>query len=696
MVTSGLSFLSNLQLQTNFSGWFIPVCILVGLGYAFLLYQKKAPWSKAINRFLFSVRAVLIAFICFFLLEPVLNQLRFFEEKPLIVFAIDDSASLPAAYDSLDFLSIKNRLRALADEMVSSDWEVKIKSQEQYLASPNAINFTAQRTNLHELLTGIAKDFEKQNHVATVLVSDGIHNLGTSPDFLNLPYPVISIPIGDTIPARDLSIKNVQYNKIVYEGKQFPIKVDVLNNGYIGEQVQVDIVKNKEVVTSKSMTVLGDQQINSFEFLIEANEIGIDNYEVVLKSKAGESTQANNQSSVFVEVVDSEQKILFVAAAPHPDIKALREVIETKQGVEVSIYIPQFEQPLPEGPFDLLILHQLPKEEPLNSDLTWLIKNTNTFFITGATNLSEMNEANPVLNYNSNGLSDAVSPNLNPGFDLFSIEAALANRSQNYPPILAPYGNFSFKNQAAILLYQRVGRVSTERPLLTVFNGNDRKSAVFSGANLWKWKLQESGQFGTSAYFDTVFGKLIQFLSTKEDKRKLRVNPTQEMFLTTEKVEFNTEVYNEIFEKVYDYPIDLQLTQNGESTEEYNYVNSQSNPFYINNLTPGIYTYEAATDISGNRETVSGSFRVDELALEEIDMTANHQLLRNISRRSGGQLADLEDPSAVISAINHLNPRTVTRSSEAVKPIIENPIWLFLMIALLSLEWFTRKYNGSY
>lgn len=696
MVTSGLSFLSNLQLQTNFSGWFIPVCILVGLGYAFLLYQKKAPWSKAINRFLFSVRAVLIAFICFFLLEPVLNQLQFFEEKPLIVFAIDDSASLPAAYDSLDFLSIKNRLRALADEMVSSDWEVKIKSQEQYLASPNAINFTAQRTNLHELLTGIAKDFEKQNHVATVLVSDGIHNLGTSPDFLNLPYPVISIPIGDTIPARDLSIKNVQYNKIVYEGKQFPIKVDVLNNGYIGEQVQVDIVKNKEVVTSKSMTVLGDQQINSFEFLIEANEIGIDNYEVVLKSKAGESTQANNQSSVFVEVVDSEQKILFVAAAPHPDIKALREVIETKQGVEVSIYIPQFEQPLPEGPFDLLILHQLPKEEPLNSDLTWLIKNTNTFFITGATNLSEMNEANPVLNYNSNGLSDAVSPNFNPGFDLFSIEAALANRSQNYPPILAPYGNFSFKNQAAILLYQRVGRVSTERPLLTVFNGNDRKSAVFSGANLWKWKLQESGQFGTSAYFDTVFGKLIQFLSTKEDKRKLRVNPTQEMFLTTEKVEFNTEVYNEIFEKVYDYPIDLQLTQNGESTEEYNYVNSQSNPFYINNLTPGIYTYEAATDISGNRETVSGSFRVDELALEEIDMTANHQLLRNISRRSGGQLADLEDPSAVISAINHLNPRTVTRSSEAVKPIIENPIWLFLMIALLSLEWFTRKYNGSY
>lgn len=696
MVTSGLSFLSNLQLQTNFSGWFIPVCILVGLGYAFLLYQKKAPWSKAINRFLFSVRAVLIAFICFFLLEPVLNQLQFFEEKPLIVFAIDDSASLPAAYDSLDFLSIKNRLRALADEMVSSDWEVKIKSQEQYLASPNAINFTAQRTNLHELLTGIAKDFEKQNHVATVLVSDGIHNLGTSPDFLNLPYPVISIPIGDTIPARDLSIKNVQYNKIVYEGKQFPIKVDVLNNGYIGEQVQVDIVKNKEVVTSKSMTVLGDQQINSFEFLIEANEIGIDNYEVVLKSKAGESTQANNQSSVFVEVVDSEQKILIVAAAPHPDIKALREVIETKEGVEVSIYIPQFEQPLPEGPFDLLILHQLPKEEPLNSDLTWLIKNTNTFFITGATNLSEMNEANPVLNYNSNGLSDAVSPNFNPGFDLFSIEAALANRSQNYPPILAPYGNFSFKNQAAILLYQRVGRVSTERPLLTVFNGNDRKSAVFSGANLWKWKLQESGQFGTSAYFDTVFGKLIQFLSTKEDKRKLRVNPTQEMFLTTEKVEFNTEVYNEIFEKVYDYPIDLQLTQNGESTEEYNYVNSQSNPFYINNLTPGIYTYEAATDISGNRETVSGSFRVDELALEEIDMTANHQLLRNISRRSGGQLADLEDPSAVISAINHLNPRTVTRSSEAVKPIIENPIWLFLMIALLSLEWFTRKYNGSY
>lgn len=691
-----MSLLSNLQLQTNLSAWFIPVCILVGLGYAFLLYQKKAPWSTATNRFLLCMRAVLIAFICFFLLEPAINQLQYFEEKPLIVLAIDDSASLPAAYDSTDFLSVKKNITILADEMRNKDWEVKIKSQEQYLARPNAINFTAQRTNLNELLTGIAKDFEKQNHVATVLISDGIHNLGTSPDFLNLPYPVISIPLGDTIPARDLSIKNVKYNKIAYKGKRFPVKVDVLNNGYLGEEVQVDLIKDKEVVISKSKTVLGDQQINSFEFILEASEIGIDNYEVILKSKEGESTQANNHSNVFIEVVDNKQKILFLAAAPHPDIKALREVIEAKEGVEVSLHIPEFEQPIPEGPFDLIILHQLPREEPLSTELNALFENTNTFFITGTTELSQINAANPLLSYNSGNLSDAIGPNLNLGFDLFNIESSLAERSENYPPILAPYGNFSFKNKGAILLYQRVGRVNTERPLLTVFNGAEQKSAVFSGANLWKWKLQENGQYGESTYFDTLFGKLIQFLSTKEDKRKLRVSPTQEIFLETERVEFNTDVYNEIFEPVYDYPIELQLTQNGQTTEEYNYVNSQSNPFYIKNLTPGIYTYEASTNVSGNRETVSGSFRVDELALEEIDMTANHQLLRNISRRSGGQLADLKDPSTVISAINNLNPRTVTRSNEAVKPIIENPIWLFLMIALLSIEWFTRKYNGSY
>ncbi|NJL13340.1 MAG: hypothetical protein HC913_10285, partial [Microscillaceae bacterium] len=31
------------------SPWLILVCLLIGLGYAFLLYQKKSPWSLSLN-----------------------------------------------------------------------------------------------------------------------------------------------------------------------------------------------------------------------------------------------------------------------------------------------------------------------------------------------------------------------------------------------------------------------------------------------------------------------------------------------------------------------------------------------------------------------------------------------------------------------------------------------------------------------
>lgn len=690
------ALLSKISLQTEFSSWFIPLCLVVGLGYAALLYSKNSPWSKSVNRLLAGLRFVLITLICFLLLGPLLNQIEFFDEKPIVVLAVDDSASLPDGYDSTAFLAIKSQLSEMESDLENADLDVRIRGVEQYYNEAADVEFNQQATNLHGILKGIRQDFEQQNLVGTILVSDGIHNYGSSPQFLTLNYPVYSIGIGDTIPSRDLSIKRLNYNKVVYQGNQFPLIVDIYNNGYVDENVSVEIRKQGNLVTSQNVNIRGDQQVNSLEFILDAENIGVESYSINIVPKDGESSTVNNQRRAFIETVDSKQKILIAAASPHPDIKALKGLIESKEGTEVQIYLEGITEDTPEGPFDLVIMHQLPGVTDLPAWLNSWLEKTNTWYITGTGSLNTMNQANPVISYQSFGQSDLVGANLNPNFELFSIDETLLGRATDYPPIRAPYGQFTLKNNANIFLYQKIGSVQTNRPLMSIYNGDERKSAVLSGSGIWKWKLQESGLYETPELFNELFGKLIQYLATKDDKRNFRVSTTDETYFESESVEFNTEVYNELFEKVYDYNIDLELTNSDNETIEYNYVNTPTENYQINGLAPGVYRYVASTSLAGNREVASGSFAVQKLALEDIDLTADFQLLRNISNNSGGQFFTLENADDAVSAIRSLSPKPLARSNERLNPIIHNPWILLLLLALLSTEWFTRKYHGSY
>ncbi|NVJ46217.1 MAG: VWA domain-containing protein [Cytophagia bacterium] len=690
------ALLTKITLQTDFSPWFLPLCLVVGIGYGLILYSKSAPWSKNLNWLLLALRAAMVTLLCFLLLGPLLNQINFFEEKPIVVLAIDDSASIQDGYDSIQFEQVKSTMAQLESELNNEDYELRIRGINQYYNNLSEVTFSSQSTDLHKVLQGIRQDFEQQNLVSTLLISDGIDNYGSSPQFLTLNYPVFSLAVGDTIPAQDLSITKINYNKIVYEGNQFPLVVDIFNNGYVGEQVFVDVLKNGIVLQSQSVNLNGDQQLNSFEFILDAEVIGIDSYQVSIRPMAGESSVNNNSRTAFIEVVDSKQKILIAASAPHPDIKALKSVIESKEGVEVSSYLDGITEEIPEGPFDLVILHQLPQLTDLPRSLNATIENTNTWFITGVDDLNTINRINPVLVYNSFGQSDGVGLNVNPNFELFQIDEELKYRAINYPPAVAPYGSFEIKNNADVYLYQKIGNVETNRPLLTIYNGDERKSAVFSGSGFWKWRLQENGQFDDAKLFDEIFGKLIQYLATKDDKRNFRVNTTNESYFDSESVELITEVYNEFYEKVYDYNIDLTITNSQGETEEYNYVNSPTENFKINGLDPGIYNFRASTSLAGKREIAEGSFSVEKLALEDINLTANHQLLKNISNNSGGSFNLLENYESAISNIEALNPRPITRSNERLSPIIENPLWLIILVILLSTEWFLRKYHGSY
>src|SRR5688500_2333215 len=79
---------------------YIIVCIIAAIGFAFLLYRSKHPWSKRWNRILFGFRTVLAFLLAFLLLGPIVKQINNIFEKPYFIVLFDNSVSVRETGDS--------------------------------------------------------------------------------------------------------------------------------------------------------------------------------------------------------------------------------------------------------------------------------------------------------------------------------------------------------------------------------------------------------------------------------------------------------------------------------------------------------------------------------------------------------------------------------------------------------------------
>jgi len=187
------------QFLTEYSLWWLVPFLLVGFLYAFLLYKKDAPWSKTINRVLFGFRWVLVTAICFLLLGPYSKLVKNYVENPTIVFAIDNSQSLPLVNKTEVLEAALGEIGDLAKSLQEKDIDIEIKalSEQATIDSLTKIPFSSASTDLSGMLRSIQNQYENKNLASVVLLSDGIYNQGISPSY--------TIGVGDTLPQVDVN-----------------------------------------------------------------------------------------------------------------------------------------------------------------------------------------------------------------------------------------------------------------------------------------------------------------------------------------------------------------------------------------------------------------------------------------------------------------------------------------------------------
>ncbi len=675
------------------------LCVALGVGYAYALYTAKHPWGTTTNRLLFGLRAVLTTVLAFLLLGPTLKWIQTETEQPTLVFLVDNSLSVAETTDSLTRARWWTELTRVQRQLEARDHTIEVVglngSDPRYVNQTSSDLTTAIRTQLQK--------YEGKNLAGFVLVSDGLYNEGTSPLYMPLRQPVYTVGVGDTTERTDVAIQSLVYNKIAYQGNQFPLRAEVRLSGRVDGDIVVALSRDGNVLARQTQPVAG-KSLLVFDFVMDAQATGLQRVDVVATVLPAERNTRNNRASAFVDVVEGKRKIVLVAPAPHPDIKALRSVLDQNPNYELIVHIPGISPTdaslLTPGAVQLAIFHQpLDREGKTGALFSSFAKsNTSMLLLLGPrSRLDQLPSYGMGLTFTNGNPWEQVTAVVNPAFRDFVFDEKTPGTFASFPPVQAPFGKFGYPPNAQVLLYQQIGSLVTDRPLLLSWEDGARKIAALTGEGMWRWRLREYADRNQTTAFDEVFSKLIQYLSTSDDKRRFRSFPLKNEFTSAEPVVFESQVYNSLFEPIYGFTVALEITNEAGQRTPYTYVTGPGSSRYrIGDLNEGIYRYRASTVLDGQREEVTGQFLVTPQTVESQNLTADFGLLRKLSAETGGRFYLPSQLEQLSHDMLQQKPQAILRAREQFDPLINVKFLFVVLVLLLATEWFLRKYLGAY
>lgn len=679
--------MENSWYSFDISPLWVVLALVAALAVSLLLYsRKKMPWSKSMNVLLGFLRFSAIFLIILLLINPLVELNQNSTNEPIIVLALDNSESITLRESGTDLPAYNQWLQNTKTSLLD-DYEVAVEG-----LSSDTISATDKTTNLSQLLKSLETKYEEANVGAVILASDGIVNNGQSPDYLNYKFPIYTVGLGDTIPPKDVVIQNVRNNKVAYQGNKFPIMVQLYQKGFQNQSLEVKLLENGQQIANQSISLA--QATHQVDFLIEAKNAGLRRFTIQLDQLDDESSYENNRTDVYVDVIEGKDKVLLLAPAPHPDLRAIRSVLEETENYETTLYIPGINEAPKEDKFDLIIEHQAFSGRTYKE-----FQSAGRWYIMGnQSQVRRLPEAISFLSIDMKGNQrDQVRGSYNKAFTKFKLNDELINRSANYPPIEAPFGEYTVQGPTEVLLYQQVGSITTGRPLMLFSDNGSSKTALLTGEGIWQWKLQEAGQHEESRLFDELVLKTVQYLSIKVNKDRFVVKPRESNYQIGDRVIIDTEVYNEIYERTYGNTINLTITDQSGNINTYELVDNPANSsFAIGTMEPGVYTFRATTTLAGKTFTEQGSFAVRDIQLEGINLTADHNMLRRLSQQSGGTFYPIAESDALLQQLENEEFPSVISTEKNSFPLIQS-LWIVLLIfILLTVEWFLRKYLGAY
>ncbi|MEN2399484.1 hypothetical protein GKZ90_0006830 [Flavobacterium sp. MC2016-06] len=661
--------------------------LVIAGGLSYFQYFFKAKSKSNVIFLLAFLRFLAIFGLLVLLINPIITKNALQVTKTPLAVVVDNSSSITALKSDKKVTELYQKI--VSNPALQEKFDIQSYQFDADFKPSKDFDFKGTQTNLDEAAKNL-KSINKNLTFPTVIITDGNQTTGNDYvyrfDPVNKVYPLV---VGDTTTFLDLKINQLNVNKYAFHKNKFPVEVFLQYAGDKTTNADFTITQGNTVVAKEKVSFSPSKKTAVLNLLLPADKVGLQVFRASVLSNAKEKNSYNNIKNFAVEVIDQKSVVAIVSAINHPDIAGLKRSIETNAQRKVILVKPNEINLLQD--VSVLVLYQPTTAFKAIFDNNKLA-GTNTFIITGNnTDFNFLNQQQTNLVFKMSGQREDYLSEFDSQFNLFAIDNI---GFENFPPLQNVFGTITTNGNVSVLLSSKIRNVSTGAPLLAFAENQNKRTAFLLGENSWKWRLQSHIDNQSFEKYDVFIDKIIQYLASTTSRKSLVV--THESFYNSgEEIVINAQYFNKNYE--FDEKARLTISVTNAATKQVkNYDLLKGNNSFSANLeglAAGKYNF-SVKELNTNT-TYSSHFEILDFDIEKQFVNPDVLKLQQLALQTNGKAYFENQADLLINALlENKAYKSIEKNISTKTPIIDW-VWLLILIAaLLTAEWFIRKYNG--
>lgn len=661
--------------------------LVIAGGLSYFQYFFKAKSKSNVIMLLAFLRFLAIFGLLLLLINPVITKNSLEVTKTPLAIAVDNSSSITVLKSDKKTTELYQKL--ISSPALQEKFEIQSYQFDADFKPSDKFDFKGKQTNLDEVAKSL-KSVNKNLIFPTVIITDGNQTTGNDYvyrfDPVNKVYPLV---VGDTTTFLDLKINQLNVNKYAFHKNKFPVEVFLQYAGDKNINADFIISQGNSVIAKEKVSFSSAKKTATLNLLLPADKVGLQIFKATVSSGIKEKNNYNNSKNFAVEIIDQKSTIAIVSSINHPDIAALKRSIETNAQRKVILAKPNELNLLQDC--SVLVLYQP------NSAFKPIFDNnklaaTNTFVITGTnTDFDFLNQQQNNLVFQMSNQREDYLSEFQSQFNLFAIDNI---GFENFPPLQNLFGTITTKGNVSVLLTSKIRNVSTNAPLLAFAENQGKRTAFLLGENSWKWRLQSHIDNQSFEKYDVFVDKIIQYLASTTSKKSLVVEH-ESFYNSGEAIVINAQYFNKNYE--FDEKARLTITvTNAETKQTKNYDLLKGNNSFsanLDGLAAGKYSF-TVKELNSNTSYAS-HFEILDFDIEKQFVNPDVQKLKQLALQTNGKaFFENQIDDLIHTLLENKEYKSIEKNISTKTPLIDW-VWLLILIAaLLTTEWFVRKYNG--
>ncbi len=701
---------------------------------------------------------LILLFLC--LLRPVITTDQVIPQETYLAVLIDDSQSMSIQ----DMPNAQSRSQVVANALYGNSG-ILAPLQDKFHVRTFRFDKTAQRINAADELQGSGNASELASALrfaddqlgglalgGIVLISDGADNgagdaVALASGFGARQIPIFTVGVGQERIPRDVGIVDVRAAKTVLEGSVFSVEVTVSQEGYAGQDLELQIMDGETIAATRRVILGADGTTQRFDLELTPERREAIVYEIQIAEQPGEMVLQNNSYRFLVDNTERPAlDILYVDGHPRNEYKFIRRAAEGDTSLRLATYLQtgpgKFYRQGIKTPLELNAGFPTRKEELFqyeaiiigdigreffNADqlqmvqdfvaergggllasgaledlyLGTVIADILPLTLVGSSTLPQYLQGG--IRRGTHPTGELYTPRLTTGGEfspimrLDSDDAVNRQLWQQMPQLQGAYVTGRAKPGASVLLEHPVLQYQNQAvPIIATQRYGNGRSMSISTASTWRWQMLMPAEDDSH---ERLWRQMLRWLAVSALNRVSiefdreyynagdTVNVTARVLDTTYSPDNNASLWmqrTDPFGEVSDTPMSWDIDEDGVYRASFA-VQDEG----VYKLLVDVASAAAEANAEETERTVS--FMVTPSLREYSRAGLDTGLLSRIAEASGGKYYTPAQWSALPADIEH-TPNAYSRVVQ--EDLWDTPFLLALLILLLCVDWITRRMKG--